>query len=309
MIAIIEEKCKGVFAMDYLLLAIATLSASGKALFCKIIGTEKGRTIFLANFQAFAVATLVSLLFLLSELSGIGSISLFTLGLSFVFAGSLFFTQIMQMKAMSEGPASLTTLIYSSAFLIPIVFGAVAWQEPIRTMQYLGIAIMLVALFLIVWQKDSRAVHKRWLLFVFLSALGSGANAILQKVHQFSEFRHELKYFLLFALFFSSLFSLLGYLFWKKEPVKQRPLPIGPCKAKLHALAPIPLGISVAFLNFLNLILAGRLPSVIQFPIYNIGSLLLTSAISVLAFHERLSTRKLVGFFVGMIAIILVGMF
>ena len=73
-------------------------------------------------------------------------------------------------------------------------------------------------------------------------------------------------------------------------------------------LFPVFLGVSVAFLNFLNLKLAGVLPAAIQFPIYNVGSLILTSAVSVVAFREKLGIRKIVGYVIGIGAILMVGL-
>ena len=73
-------------------------------------------------------------------------------------------------------------------------------------------------------------------------------------------------------------------------------------------LFPVFLGVSVGCLNFLNLMLAGMLPAAIQFPVYNVGSLILTSAISVIAFKERLATRRLVGYAIGIVAILVIGL-
>ena len=297
--------------MDYLLLTLATVSSSGKALFCKVIGAAKGRAVYLANFKAFLVAALVAVLFTLGELPGIFEVSPFTLGLSVIFAGSVFMTQVTQTKAMALGPASLTTLIYSASCLVPVAFGAVFWGEAVSPVQWIGVGVMAVALFLIVWERDGNAVNKRWLLYVIPASLGSGTNAVLQKIHQFSDYRQELKFFLLFALLFSAGFSLAGYLLPQRgektaEQPKQKPMLR---KERLWTLSPIPLGIFVGFLNFLNLMLAGRLPSVVQFPVYNIGSLILTGVISAIAFRERLSPRKLAGCAAGMAAILLIGMF
>lgn len=291
--------------MEYLLLAAATLSASGKALFCKVVGSSRGRGVYLANFKSFVVAAAIAAAFGLAKEGNAFLVSPFTLVLSVIFAASVFFSQLNQMKAMAEGPATLTTLIYASSFLIPIAFGAVALGEGIRPVQYVGVGLMLVSLFLMVWQKDTRKIHWRWLMFAMLAFLGSGTNAVLQKIHQASDYREELTGFLFYALILSGIFSLAVYLLHPERKLGKGNGESG----FLQKLSPVPLGICVGFLNFLNLMLAGRLPSVIQFPVYNIGSLILTGVISVIAFRERLSGQKLAGFCVGVLAILLIGMF
>ena len=108
----------------YIILIISTLIATGKALICKIIGagntTKKEKLLF--NLKAFFVAFLCSLIFIISNLSQLFTISNFSFVLSIIFAISVTFTQIAQMKAMGNGPASTVTLIYSTAFLIPIIY-------------------------------------------------------------------------------------------------------------------------------------------------------------------------------------------
>lgn len=290
--------------MNYFLLFIATLSASGKAIFCKLVGSSKGKQAFLVNFEAFLAAFLVSLIFSADELKNIGEISLFSVLLALAFGFSVTFTQYAQMKAMNKGSPSLTTLIFSSGFLIPIIFSYFAWDNPISAWQIVGIIILLFALALIVIEPGKSRANGIWILFTALATLGSGINAILQKTHQNSSHSSEIKLFLVLALLFSSLFCLALYLFSKSEKatVKKEK------KGVLPLFFPLFLGVAVAFLNFANLKLAGVLPAAIQFPIYNVGSLILTSAISVLAFGERLGKRKLIGYFVGVGAILIVGL-
>ena len=133
-------------ALNYFLLFIATSSASGKAIFCKLVGSSRGKRSFFVNFEAFFAAFLVSLVFAAGELKNIGKISLFSVLLAVAFGFSVAFTQFTQMKAMNAGSPSMTTLIYSSAFLIPIVFSYFAWDNPISPWQIVGIIILLFAL-------------------------------------------------------------------------------------------------------------------------------------------------------------------
>lgn len=294
--------------MNYLLLALATLASSGKALFCKLAGSARGRKVFLANFEAFSVAFLTALIFSADELPSIFNVSIFSFLLALAFGFAVAFTQLTQMKAMNKGPASLTTLIYSSGFLIPIIFSYFAWGDPISVFQIVGIVILLVSLALIVLEPSGAKINGAWILFALLATLGSGTNAILQKTHQNSAHSDEIKIFLVYSLFFSALFSLAVFLLYrpskdgKKEKEAERKTGV------LPYLFPIFLGVSVGFLNFINLKLAGVLPAAIQFPVFNVGSLILTSAVSIIAFRERLSTRKIIGYVIGIGAILMIGL-
>lgn len=294
--------------MNYLLLALATLASSGKALFCKLAGASRGRKVFLANFEAFSVAFVAALIFSANELPSIFNISLFSFLLAPAFGFSVAFTQLTQMKAINKGPASLTTLIYTSGFLIPIIFSYFAWGDPISVFQIIGIAFLLVSLALIVLEPSGTKINVAWILFTLLATVGSGTNAILQKTHQNSAHSDEIKLFLVYSLFFSALFSLAVFLLYRpnkdgtddeKEYKKGGILPY---------LFPIFLGVSVGSLNFINLKLAGVLSAAIHFPVLNVGSLILTSAVSIIAFRERLSTRKIIGCVIGIGAILMIGL-
>ena len=58
----------------------------------------------------------------------------------------------------------------------------------------------------------------------------------------------------------------------------------------------------------INLTLAGKLDSLIYFPVANGGALLLTVLISTTVFHEKLSLKQIAGFFIGLCSIILLSL-
>ena len=97
----------------YLILALSTLLATGKALFCKALGTGSysKRETALLNFKSLFVAFACSFIFVSGELNRLFKISVFSLVLSVFFGISVALTQIMQSKAMGKGPASLISLV------------------------------------------------------------------------------------------------------------------------------------------------------------------------------------------------------
>ena len=295
--------------MNALLLVISTLMSTGKAVFCKAVGaggkTKKERA--LLNFESLFVAFLCSLLFIIRDLRGLFEISGFSFILSIFFGLSVAFTQIMQSKAMGGGPSSTVTLIYSSGFLIPIFYGLIFWSESVSIFQWVGITLLVCSLILCVAKKEKRRKLSAWLPFALLAMLGSGANAIFQKTHQHSEFSSEISYYLVCCLFFSTLFTSLTYLFTKMDTAEEkRSTEKRGIFRKL--ILPLSLGICIGALNFLNLYLSGKLPSVILFPIYNVGSMLLISLICALVYKEKMSVFQKIGFAVGIVAILIIGL-
>lgn len=286
--------------LEYLLLIFATLASSAKALFCKRIGTENGsdRRFYELNSLIFLGAAITAVI--LSPLIGGVHFSLTTLLLSVVFATSLTLTQILQMYAMRHGPASVTTLIYSFGFLVPIVYGFFALNEAISVYQIVGIFVAALSLVFITDPRVDRRIGKLWLALSLLAALGSGINAVLQKLHRALTPESEIGGFLVLAFLFSSLLSFAA----------SRKFPRAATDSPIVTRIPFTLfsGFAIGVLNNMNLLIAGRLPAVIQFPIYNIGSMILVGLAGKFMFGDKLTAKQTTGFCVGCIAILIIGL-
>ena len=296
--------------INYIILIISTLIATSKALLCKAGGSDNitKKDTMLLNFKVFFVAFLCSLIFVINNLSQLFSISSFSLALSVFFAISVTVTQIAQMKAMGNGPASIVTLIYSSAFLIPIIYSLFALKESVSLAQWGGIVLLILSLVLSIFKREDKRVLKCWLPSALLSMLCSGISAIIQKIHQSSAYSDEIYIFLVCCLFFSSVFTGAAYLLTSKPKDEERKF-VSIQKVQLRKnVLPLSLGICVGVLNYLNLMLSGKLPSIILFPTYNVGSLLLVSIISFILFKQKTTGAQRLGFLLGVIAILIIGL-
>ncbi|MBR2466452.1 MAG: EamA family transporter [Clostridia bacterium] len=293
--------------MNYLLLLLSTLAAAAKGIMCKKIGsdTENKKRMFLYNGVIFFTASLVILISLSSRLGEIAGLSRYSFLLALAFAFFLLFTQTTEILAMNFGSVSLTMLIYSCGFLIPIFYGSIFLSESISAFQITGLGILIVSMVLIISPKKGEKISFPWLIFSALAMLGSGTNAVIQKIHQASEYKTELMPFLFWALFFSSIFSFIAC-FLTRGGTSERE------SAKSSALATVIFlllgGVCVGVLNILNLHLAGKIPAVVQFPTYSIGSIIITGLAGKFIFRETLSTKKLVGFGIGCIAITIIAL-
>ena len=213
------------------------------------------------------------------------------------------------MKALGNGPAPIVTLIYSSAFLIPIIYSLFALNESVSYAQWGGVVLLAVALVLAVWKKEGKKVLKRWLPASLITMLCSGISAIIQKNHQSSDHSHEVFPFLVCCLFFSTVFTAVAYLLTSKTKENKKRKLVSMKKEQLRRVVlPLCLGVCVIALNYLNLTLSGKLPSVIHFPTYNVGSLLLVSVISLVAFKEKTTNTQKLGFVLGVVAILIIGL-
>ena len=132
--------------------------------------------------------------------------------------------------------------------------------------------------------------------------MGSGMIAVLQKIHQHSSFAQEYAGVLCWEFIFASVISAVIALFVRKT-ANQKTL------SKKQVLTAFLNGTFLCVLNTMNIQLAGKLPAVIVFPIYNIGSIILSGVGCALLFKETVSKREILGFAVGCVAMLLIGLF
>ena len=114
----------------------------------------------------------------------------------------------------------------------------------------------------------------------------------------------EVKEFLIVGFGTAALLSLLMML-WQRYLARQRTPHL---KQWRFALLVLGAGITTAFGNQIALVLSGRLPAIVQFPVVNGGIVLLSSVLSVLAFREKLTRRTWVGLALGLVSLVLVSL-
>ena len=290
--------------MYYCLLILSTVSGTVKSLVLKKLGRDfdKGNGIYLLNslmlFLASAVIGTYTFLVIKSF-----NISIFSFVLSLVFGSSIVLSQLLEAHAMKRGPVSMTALIYSLGLIFPIIYGSIFLSEAISLMQLLGMVLALFSLYFIINPEKSGKINLLWLALAIAASFCAGMNGIIQKIHQNSEYKSELYPFIFLSLLFAAVFSLVCAVL----NADKRGNNIGK-KLKFDPKLILVGGIAIALVNILNLILAGKIEAVIQFPVYNIGGMILTVIGGRLIFGEKMSKNQIIGLGVGCIAILIIGL-
>lgn len=288
--------------MLYFLLCLSTATATAKSVIFKKVGVniQSSKMLTASNSVSFLTAAFVALVFGGFDFKSLVNISSYSLLLSLFFAISLVTTYLAQIRAMSLSNASTTSLIYSCGFLIPIFFSYFAYNETVSVVQIVSIVFLILSLVLIINPQKSGEFSLKWVLLSVLAACGSGTTAVLQKVHQRSDFANEFPSLLTYAFVFAAALLFVFSLFVKREDTDER-------LDKKNTLTSIFSGTFVGGLNMLNISLAGKIPAVILFPIYNIGSTILSSVICAVMFKEKTNRRQIIGVCIGLIAILFIG--
>ena len=129
----------------------------------------------------------------------------------------------IKMQAMATGPVSLTAFIGCASLLISTGFGVFVLGEGASVLQTVGVAILMIALFLIVSPKNDHA-KKSWKLWCAGFFTCSAAVGIIFKLHQRSGSASKINE-MMFATALTSalLFTAMSFAVSEKHRPKRLP--------------------------------------------------------------------------------------
>ena len=265
--------------LPYLLLSVSL--SSGRNIISKRISSAAGNLsrFFLSQSILFASAAL--LLFLLSAIP-LRGISSSTLIYAAIYGLLLILSQWFFTLALRNGNTSVCSVIYSFGFILPTLSGALFWKEPLFITHVIGILIAIAVILLSAKKGHrERQIGRSFIPFILIAMLGSGGLGIMQKVQQNSSVAGEKGAFLTVAFTLAFLGSLFACLLCH-ETVKPM---------RTEYFFSVLAGSCFGGANFCNTVLAGKMKSAVFFPVQNISTILLSTLLGIILFHERLTLR------------------
>ncbi len=205
---------------------------------------------------------------------------------------------ICNILALSCGPMSLTLLMQSYSLLLPTFYGVLFLNEGVGVTFWIGVALLALCLFLTYFDKKSigKKITVKWVIFATLAFLGNGMCSVVQKMQTVALGNIYQNEFMIIAL------ALIAVGFFVAGTIKE--------KAELSAFFKKGwyfgafCGLFNGGVNFGVLILSGKMPASLQFPIISAGSILATALFSVLLYREKLTVRQWIGFGVGVLSVV-----
>ena len=269
--------------------------------------TGKGFNPFL--FNIIVALVWVPILFIYNAGIQSATVNTFVFGLLYglVFTGFIFF----KCKAMSNGPISITALIGCSSFVITTIFNAIYWKESIGFFEAAGIVVALIAIILsnIDFKRNSRQKETsslKWKIYSLFFFLFAGSTGIIFRFHQNVDAENTNEMMIIAA----SVSVLILFAIWliggglkKTEENKKTQFD------RVIFIVALVCGILSCVYNRLNIYLAGAMPSVLFFPIFNCSVILLSLCCGCFNYKEKLTLQKTVGVFLGVVAVSLISRF
>ncbi len=216
-------------------------------------------------------------------------------------SGVCYFTaSYLTFVAFECGSFVMTNLFLSYGLLFSIGYGLFFLKDPTTPLTYVGLALILVSIFLVRQDKKEEAgtvkITAKWVIATALSVLGSGMLGVLMKLQQvkFDQVDNE---FMIITLGFSALTLLviglikdgknLGYILKN---------------GGLYATAA---GLSNGATNLLSLLVTRMIPISIASPSRAGVMILFSFLLALFLFKERFSKRQVIGVVLGTVALVL----
>ncbi len=214
----------------------------------------------------------------------------FAFGISYLMAG------IFTLKAIAIGSLSLTSLVVSCSLILPTLYGLIFLKENGSLFLYIGIVLLIGALILVNKTDAEAPVTGRWLLYVFLAFIGNGCCSVFQKAQQDAfngEGKNEL---MIMALVIVILVNLVLAIIHDRGNLWKY--------AQNAMTTGLPGGVSNGVVNLFVMIMLGRMPASVVFPLISGGGIVLTHLVSRFYYKERLTRNQTLGFLLGILSVI-----
>ncbi|MBE6629729.1 MAG: hypothetical protein E7624_02630 [Ruminococcaceae bacterium] len=213
---------------------------------------------------------------------------------------------ITSVLALRYGSLALTSLISSYSLMLPTMYGFFRFQESVYVTQLIGIALLLVSLYLTNMTKKSSKegdvpaekshFSMKWLVLVIVMALTNGMCAIVQKEEQYrfaGAYKNE---FMMVALLVSfGVLTVVGLILERRD--------IG-VVIKKGAIPAVLTGAANGATNLLVMVVTATIAASIFFPVISGGGMVLAYILSVTLFKEKFTTGQKIGILLGVVSLV-----
>lgn len=261
---------------------------------------------FLYGTYSYTLAGLIAFVMLLFD--GMSGFSLPAVGISALGAVSLAVSLFCSIEALKSGVMVLAAMASSAGLLLPCIAGIFMFNEPMKPMQFIGIALLIFSGWLLIGysKEQTGSFTPRTLLLLIGCMLSNGSVMLAQKM--FSKYLPDTSVsifsFLTFGLIGIGMFiglvpSLLSQSGRAKIAAVPKPVFLYGTISSIILLA----------INQLATLAGRNVPSAIMFPINDGGATIITAITAAIFFKEKLTVRSVCGLILGIGSLIVINLF
>lgn len=201
------------------------------------------------------------------------------------------------MTGYEKTSVAFMSLCHAAGMIIPCVLGHFLWEERLSLISIIGI---LLAICSIVLLRDSKSVAKKYellgIILGFIIFLTSGTVMVMQKIMSLYFAEQSVSAY----NYYSFVIAFLILIVVSK--------PRADIKSRTKLVYPFAIGsaLSLCIISIIMTLLAGVVPSIVLFPLFNGIGIILVCFGSIFLFKEKLTLKKLIGVIIGILGLCLV---
>ena len=205
---------------------------------------------------------------------------------------------VFYLLSMNTGPLSLSSLVLSYSMIIPTGWGILVDGDELTPALVAGLVLLFVSIFILNFGKaDGTKIGGSWVVFALLTFLGNGVCQVAQ-TEQASRFLGAYDDTFMISSLSVAVFMMLTFsLVFERDTMRQA------------VLEGAPFYLSRGVLNAIGNLLAMLIAAIgvnksVMFPLSSAGGIVLTWAISVIIYRERLSLKQNIAMILGTLSVV-----
>lgn len=280
--------------MSLLLILVSVATNLAEGVFIKKYNSKhsEGGFLFTALISVFAM-----LFFVFTDTDGFhapGEMYLYSVIAGILYSSASFLTYV----ALGCGSFAMSMLILSYSIVFSIGYGIFFLGEPVTAFTCIGLAIILVSLYLVRADKDKEksTFSLKWLVCILYSVVGAGMFGVIQRMQQIRFEDACTKEFMVVALALSAAMLLVIGLV-KDGKNLPKILKNGGIYAALA-------GTANGTANMLSMVVNMLIPISIASPTRAGVKIVLSFLLSRIVFHEKFLKRQVIGVLLGALGLV-----
>ncbi len=225
-----------------------------------------------------------------------------------LFAGlTLFFSTFFSVYGMKTGTVSVNSMFGTAGMIVPLVAGIFLFNQPIKLMQWFGVALFFLSAWLLI--SDSKSTNHKFSIKTFFILIGSmvanGCTMLAQQL--FTNYVPDgdvsVFSFISFGVIavlggISSLIIAAKNKNSETEKIEKFP--------KILVICAVVLAAAVFVINQLATLSTALVSPVILFSFINGGGTIISTIVAAIMYKEKLTLKKILGIVIGISSLVII---
>lgn len=219
-------------------------------------------------------------------------------------------TVFTNLKALEEGPLSITTLIVNFSLIMPLAYSFIFLGEAVTLTRVVGIIILVICMVLFANPKvtGEGKFSVRWLVYSVLALLCNGTLSLISKIYSMHTDNAYAVPYLIYCYFFAMLVSFLLFFVLDRRQKENEGTKVKAFFSKQMCGIILLVGAANYLLNLSVVRLATVMDGAIVYPAIQGGGPIIAALLSWILFKEHISMKKAAAIALGAAAIVLLNL-